>query len=316
MTHEATDLAASSLYKYVDIAGMKRILQGFIRFTQPSAFNDPFELLPEVVIPVDEPESPISIAFDIKGKRRHPTVGEVSEVPDQCRSSDPTSRDIVQQLNGLIGILSLSRTNDSLLMWSHYADQYAGAVVEFDGSHEFLAGQVDVEYRQVRPKKHLSAYVAADGPVPVAELCTKSHQWEYESEVRVIRRLAECERVGEDPREFPVYIQRVPIEAIRSVTLGERTKVLEQREIYALVKDTTIALSLAAIEHSGYAFREHSGYAFRRERIKFGVPVSQVGPMMSPRTAHIFSDAQSQRGEFARWMVEKHPLSRVVNKPV
>jgi hypothetical protein len=25
-------------------------------------------------------------------------------------------------------------------MWSHYADQYAGAVVEFDSGHEFFAG--------------------------------------------------------------------------------------------------------------------------------------------------------------------------------
>jgi hypothetical protein len=38
--------------------------------------------------------------------------------------------------------------------------------------------------------------------------------------------------------------------------------------------------------------------------------------MMSPRTAHIFSDQQTQRGEFARWMVEHHPMSKVVNRPV
>jgi len=308
MMPEATDPAASSLYKYVNIAGLKRILQGSIRFTQPSAFSDPFELLPEVVIPVDEPEGPISIAFDISAKRRLPPAGEVDEVPDQCCSSDPTSRDIVQQLNSLIGILSLSRTDDSLLMWSHYADQYAGAVIEFDALHEFFAGQIDVEYRRLRPKKNLSVYQAPAEPVPVAELCAKSYQWEYEREVRVIRCLTDCERAGDDPRGFPVFTQRVPVAAIRSVTLGERTKVFEQRDIYGLVKDTTIALSLAAIDHVGYAFR--------RERIKFDVPVSQVGPMMSPRTAHIFSDAQSQRGEFARWMVEQHPMSKVVNKPV
>jgi Protein of unknown function (DUF2971) len=194
------------------------------------------------------------------------------------------------------------------LMWSHYADQYAGAVIEFDGSHKFFAGQVGVEYRSQRPKKHLSVYSVRDEPVPVSELCAKSDQWEYESEIRVIRCLSECEIVGEDPRGFPVYIQRIPIESIKSVILGERTKVSEQKEIYALVKDTKIALSLAAIDHSGYAFRH--------EQIKFGVPVSQVGPIMSPRTAHIFSDSQSPLGETARWMIEKHPMSKIVNKPV
>jgi len=61
---------------------------------------------------------------------------------------------------------------------------------------------------------------------------------------------------------------------------------------------------------------DDAGYAFRRERIKFNVPVSEVGPMMSPRTAHIFSDLATQGGEFARWMIEHHPLSKIVNKTV
>lgn len=301
-------MTSEPIYKYVNIVGLTRILQGSIRFTQPSAFNDPFELLPEIVMPVGELERPLPISFDIMAKRRRPRVGELENVPDECGTSDATSREIVQQLNSLIGILCLSRTKESLLMWSHYADQYAGAVIEFDGSHEFFAGLVDVEYRSRRPKRHLSVYSDADGPIPISELCVKSDQWEYEREIRVIRCLSECERVGEDPRGFQIYIRRIPIESIKSVILGERTKVAEQKEIYACVKDTNIALSLAAIDHSGYAFRH--------EQIKFDVPVSQVGPMMSPRTAHIFSDSQSQQGEFARWMIEKHPMSKIVNKPV
>jgi hypothetical protein len=84
--------------------------------------------------------------------------------------------------------------------------------------------------------------------------------------------------------------------------------VSEQIEIYECVKNTRIALSLAAVDQENYAFRN--------ERVKFNVPVSEVGPMMSPRTAHIFSQSQSQRGEFARWMIEKHPMSKIVNKPV
>src|SRR5665647_407487 len=103
----------ASLYKYVSVRRLKAILDGSIRFTQPSAFNDPFELLPEIVIPDGEPERPISVSFDLAAKRRNPPVGDVADLPDRCSSSDPTSRDIVQQLNALIGILSLSRIGDS-----------------------------------------------------------------------------------------------------------------------------------------------------------------------------------------------------------
>ena len=63
------------------------------------------------------------------------------------------------------------------------------------------------------------------------------------------------------------------------MVLGERTPVAEQREIYARLMETYISLSLAAVDHSGFAFRE--------EMIKMAAPYSKVGPWMSPRTPHL-----------------------------
>jgi hypothetical protein len=305
---QANESISVSLYKYVDVAGLRRILDGSIRFTQPSAFNDPFELLPEIVLAQNEPERPINVSFDILAQRRSPPVGVAEQIPENYCSSDATSRDIVRQLSELIGILSLSKTNESLQMWSHYADQYTGAVIEFDGSHEFFAGQIQVEYQSVRPKRRLSDYLTGD-PIPVSELCVKSDQAAYEQEVRVIRTLADCETNAQhDRRGFEIYTRRIPVDCIKGVFLGERTDVCVQREIYARLKETNIGLSLAAVDGAGYAFRH--------ERIKFNVPASRMGPMMSPRTAHIFSNEQNVRAEFARWMIDNHPLSKVVNKPI
>ena len=308
MLSSTTTGMVAPLYKYVDIAGLKRILHGSIRFTQPSAFNDPFELLPEVVVPNDATARQLSFSFDVRAQRRQPPPGALAGVPDGCQASDAMSRDIVQQLNGLIGILCLSRINDSLLMWSHYADQYAGAVVEFDGTHEFFDGQVDVEYLPLRPMRDVSAYVSSPEPIPVAELCAKSEQWKYEQEIRVIRSLADCEKGGEGPRGFPVYTQQLPPECIKSVTVGERTPVAEQRAIYNAVKDTRIILALAAVDHRGYAFR--------RELIKMHVPVSEMNPWITPRTAHIFSHLATPFGDVARHLIAKHPMSKTVNRPV
>lgn len=307
-SNPAPSTASTPLYKYVDIHGLKRILAGSIRFTQPSAFNDPFELLPEVVVPGDTTERQLVVPFDVWAQRRQPPPGALNEVPDGCQASDAMSRDIVQQLNALIGILCLSRINDSLLMWSHYADQYAGAVVEFDGAHEFFAGQVDVEYCPLRPMHDVSVYVQPTEPIPIAELCVKSEQWKYEHEVRVIRRLADCEDRGPGPRGFTVYTQQLPLACIKSVTLGERTPVPEQRAIYDAVKETCISLALAAIDHRGYAFR--------RELIKLAAPASKLGPCISPRTAHIFSHLATPLGDAARFLIEKHPMSKIVNRTV
>lgn len=306
MTDESIGITspAASLYKYVDISGLKRILQGSVRFTQPSAFNDPFELLPEVVIHNNQKEEELKIAFSTRAQRRLPPVGALDEVPDGYQASDTLSRDIVQKLNGLIGILCLSRTNDSLLMWAHYANQYAGAVVEFDGTHEFFDGQIDVEYQELRPRRDVHAYSSQAEPFPVAELCTKSEQWKYEQEVRIIRHFDECQNIGNDPREFPIYTQQLPLASIKSVTLGERTPVVEQREIYAAIKGTQISLWLAAIADRGYAFR--------RELIK----MAGSGPCLSPRTAHIFSHLETPLGDLARTLIAQHPMSKIVNRGV
>lgn len=296
-----------SLYKYVTIEGLRRTLEGTVRFTQPSAFNDPFELLPEMVMPIGEPERPISISFDLQSPRRVPPVGEVVDVLEGHSSSDATSRNIVADLNGCAGMLCLSKAGNSLLMWSHYADQYGGAVLEFDGGHEFLAGQIEMEYRPARPKRELSTYLTGE-PIPVSELCVKAKDWEYEKEVRVFRRLVDCREVGTDPRGFPIFVQDIPAGVIKSITIGERTSDADVLDVLARVEETDIAVNLAAVADATFGFRV--------EPIKMATPRSKANYWMTPRTARLFGGRPTAMGEFARWMVEHHPLSKVVNKPV
>lgn len=288
------------LFKYVTIDTLLRILSGGIRFTQSGAFNDPFELLPEICMPADQAERQVTISFDIAAQRRNPPVGEVPENPEGYNCCDITSRNILKELNQSIGILCLSKVGDSLLMWSHYADQYAGAAIEFDGSAEFFNGQIDIEYRSHRPKKDISSYLNEGVPVPLAELCVKSDQWQYEEEVRIIRNLADCTNIGNSHRGFPVCTQKVPQDCIRQIVLGERTSVDDQRKVWEAIKDTNIGLSLAAIANWGYEFR--------RELVKLG-----PNPVISPRTAHIFSHLPNALGEVARLQIVKHPLSKFVN---
>jgi hypothetical protein len=162
-------MAKNLLHKYVNIATLKRILGGSIRVTQPGAFNDPFELLPEIIVRTDQPEERISFSFDILSPRRANLLEAVVPVTDGHVASDFTSRNILDELNQQIGILCLSKSPNSILMWSHYADQYQGAVIAFDADHEFFTGQIPVEYVEERPKKHIDSYKSE--PIPLAELC-------------------------------------------------------------------------------------------------------------------------------------------------
>jgi Protein of unknown function (DUF2971) len=83
------------------------------------------------------------------------------------------------------GILCLSECNDSLLMWSHYADVHRGVCIEYSTSKDRLFGcSVDrVSYASVYPKMSL-----ADTPDlgwVRKYLSTKSDHWEYEKEWRI-----------------------------------------------------------------------------------------------------------------------------------
>jgi hypothetical protein len=301
-------IQARLIYKYMTLEGLSRVLsKSSIRFTQPSAFNDPFELLPEMIVPVGMKQERLELKFDLGATRAMPASEEIIDIPDGCSSSDAMSREIIQYLNKEIGILSLSRVRDSLLMWSHYCAQYTGAVIGFDSTHAFFANPIDVEYRSTRLRRHINTYLGGT-PVSLAELCAKSKQWDYELEVRIVRRLADCQAAGTDARGFPVFVQHIPREAIKIVIMGERTPLEDQRSIYAGIMETPIALSLLAVDHQGFSFRE--------EPIKFNLPFSKMMPMISPRTAHIFANLQGPFGELARALIEKHPMSKIVNRPV
>ena len=294
-----------SLYKYLKFENLKNILDGSIRLTQPGAFNDPFEMVPELHVPekYGTQDFDITINFSLTAPRRAPSTGDLDVDFESDYCSDRNSRRILASLNRGIGILCLSRNSSSLLMWSHYADDYSGAVVEVDESHEFFTGYFAVEYRQHRPKKDIGTYLASGEPIPIAELCVKPKEWEYEVEVRIVRNLADCRYVGKsDARGYPVHVMDFPTECIKSVTLGERMSVSHQREVWEKVEDTDISLHLAAVSNWGYGFR--------KEHIKLA---GMKNPIISPRTAAIFVDQEGTYGDLARELLRNHPFSEMMN---
>ena len=290
------------LFKYVKFQDLMRILDGTIRLTQPGAFNDPFELVPELYVPESFESEELNIQFSVTAPRTEPAIGVLDEDFESDFCSDQTSRRILDSLNRAIGILSLSRNGSSLLMWSHYADNYAGAVVKFDEKHEFLSGNFEMKYSKRRPKLDISTYTDRNEPVPIAELCVKAKEWEYEKEVRVVRSLTDC-RCVDTTGDFPVYVMDIPSDCIEAVILGERMPVCHQRRIWESIKNLQhVSLYLDAVSN-----RE---YEFRREPIKLA---GMSNPIISPRTARIFDNQRGTNGDIARWQLENHPLSGAMN---
>lgn len=286
-----------ALYKYMTFENVKRVLNGTVRFTQPSAFNDPFEMVPEIYAPKSIGPR-IDFQFSVTAPRRESESYELPEHFESERCNDIVSRNIRHELDQSIGILCLSEDPSSLLMWSHYEDSYAGAVVEFDDTHDFFLGKFPMEYRTSRPKKDISACVYNREPVPISEFCTKPIDWKHEAEVRVVRSLSDCKRIdARDSQDYPIFVMDIPPECVTAVVMGERMCVANQRSIWKMVESRDVSLYLDAISNWDYAFR--------REAIKL---LGMANPIISPRTAHIFSGESGTLGELSRFQLQRDDL--------
>lgn len=163
------------LYKYLRPERIDVLQRREIRFTQPGALNDPFELRPRFEALVSEAETlagltekPIDLdpmlrdAYAMLPAEQRSilpyetaaaAIGSLMET-DEARSrtsaalmsvlqsmkdiSPPVSERIYRVLNSNVGILSLTEMRNEVRMWEHYADNCRGLVLAFDEKNPFF----------------------------------------------------------------------------------------------------------------------------------------------------------------------------------
>lgn len=196
------------LFKYVS-QHRNLFNDGFIRLSQPSALNDPFEAsfcrksLDELATYFD-----YSTALD-------PVLGEVS-----------FSKYIEYKMHH-IGIISFSESKENLLMWAHYADEHKGMVAgivynpninsifyklfradalinsslnvewsPFDGAPKPVSYRKGLRYRNdMFDYDYSNISVEGVDRILYEVFMQKSDEWIYEQEHRVVLRLEQADRV-------------------------------------------------------------------------------------------------------------------------
>jgi hypothetical protein len=164
-----------TLFKYLRPDRVDVLQRCEIRFTQPGALNDPFELRPqfeELLAQADLLEGIATAPIDLSERIRD----VYSMLPEEQRSVLPLSaveqsvrammttdtlraaaaaslrwvlpliqdhagsvrQQIFDILNKNVGLLSLSETSEHQLMWAHYAESHSGFVLGFNESHPFF----------------------------------------------------------------------------------------------------------------------------------------------------------------------------------
>ncbi|WP_052132451.1 DUF2971 domain-containing protein [Vibrio variabilis] len=127
-------------------------------------------------------------------------------------------------------VLSLSRSRNNLLMWSHYADAGAGFVLELDlndkncthiDSVEEKFKIYDVEYRD--ELRDINEVEAPD------LFLTKPKCWEYEEESRIIA-MSDSLYLSppKDHSSSPLFLYDLPRDSIKTIYIGPTATELTQ----------------------------------------------------------------------------------------
>lgn len=170
-------------------------------------------------------------------------------------------RDFQARFGERFGILSLSATPTSLLMWAHYAASHRGYLIELNGDHAFfndpsargaIGKLFPVSYRQNRPE--VTVYDTSLLPDQFMStmvrdvLLTKSVEWAYEEEYRMILPLGDMSRthhvVG---GRFHLFA--IPADAIKGVVFGARILEQTREKLLAVVKESP-ALSHVSVQQA------------------------------------------------------------------
>src|SRR5882672_11364571 len=108
-----------NVYKYLHPDRSDVLKNGLIRFTQPGALNDPFEVTPNL--------REFRRYFGRLHKQFFQRIGATA-TDDDLQSTQQAITDTFGQWNEAnasnLAFLSLSRNRNNLLMWSHYCDSH------------------------------------------------------------------------------------------------------------------------------------------------------------------------------------------------
>ena len=231
------------LYKYLSQARLSVLRDAQIRFSSPISLNDPFEIKPNITAlanDTDLVENFEGIATRILIEEYRDIQANLSldeflrlasnnipkakqEFPALVARLMPQIRETFHRaMLRSIGILCLSETEDSLLMWAHYSNSHQGYVLEFNSESIFFDqrdGENDFRFlHQVQYSKQRPSFVLKNiqGFSPFIQ---KSEEWSYEGEWRMLMPLAMADNViGDGPSAIHLY--NFPRDTISKVIVG------------------------------------------------------------------------------------------------
>jgi hypothetical protein len=191
------------LYKYEPFNeySIKNLKNASLYFRPPKEFNDPFDcaLLEESL---SYSEEDLVALYNKRSKEEAlniPPIISKDQIPSV--SIDKVKKVLKEFVSKkqkefleTKGCTCFSETNNSILMWGHYANRHKGFCLEFNTNFDPFSGAKEVKYRNEYPIYNPIADILNDHEASDDDLfppiSTKYTQWEYEKEWRIFHQHA------------------------------------------------------------------------------------------------------------------------------
>lgn len=228
------------LYKFLPIHRLTYFEDELLRFTQPGDLNDPFECIPilppkdkiialleilvkETIANIDKDELPEKHQLKNKFAEyfKYEKIAFLNDKPNNI--SELFYDQVINRQNNKLGIFSLTRRWNSTLMWSHYANSHKGFCIGFERSSSFFKLKSNDPIFSIQPIEYsedrIEVPIERGKNTDLKVLLTKSPDWKYEEEERLIKILENCDKKIES-NPFNIYLFKVPHKMISEIITG------------------------------------------------------------------------------------------------
>ncbi|MEK6306992.1 MAG: DUF2971 domain-containing protein [Pantoea dispersa] len=275
----------SSYYKYMKEDVLLHLLKNkTIKITNPLKFNDPMDCtFPEIQIDENHIKKLVHTSL---GNEMLPLLNDFKSESDQRINYELTklkkelkkiSAELSNNWAELISgyrVLSLTAKKDNLLMWSHYADEHRGVVVQFKSNPSFgLPRKVDyyngskilnVFFKEIcsviaekeKGEGFSDAHsdIASDYTLKIMfeYFFMKMTEWEYENEHRVVYRK---DNIIIKTLEDDLDVISIGDDDIERVILGSSITLSHAQELKSLIKETLPNTDVQHYQREGWSLK-------------------------------------------------------------
>ena len=236
-----TCYAPTSLYKYYsdDSRNLEAVKNNQMWYSAPCNFNDVFDC----TITIEEKDI-FDCALRMASEKMEIRVGsqmwkKVKEVTNQQIRKFLSD---FEDLRTRMGIACLSEIDDSLLMWAHYASNHSGICVEYElleFNSQLHFSPVPIVYTDERVCIHTLETLAMDiQGLFIESLTSKSPEWSYEREWRIIRDDGACGDKWDNVKRGALLEATRP----KSITLGCMAKPEYEKDVRKYCEENRVNL--------------------------------------------------------------------------